>query len=315
MKLRLLTLATLLAVTGCAADPEATSSRQRPERAVERPARSADAGDTSTPSAPAPSAPATSEAATSETADEDSSGAGSFAAAVYYLGDTDRAGVRLYREFRPGSGDRLGGTLELVMSAPLDPDYRTAWQPGTLQDAAVVGAHLEVVTAPGLSERPAGMSAADARQAIQQVVYSLQAAVQERLPVRFTTDSGPMDRVLGVATPGAVRQGSPLQVLSHVSLTSPEQGAATASTLRVSGVGNSFEANLGWEIRQGDRVVKDGFATMDGWMGDQLFPFQTTVDVSGLEPGSYTLRVTTDDPAGGAEGVGAMTDDREFTVG
>jgi hypothetical protein len=81
----------------------------------------------------------------------------------------------------------------------------------------------------------------------------------------------------------------------------------------VSGVGNSFEANLLWEVRQGDEVVDDGFATMAGWMGEKLFPFELEVDVSGLAPGEYTFWVSTDDPSGG-EGIGAMTDDREFTI-
>jgi hypothetical protein len=98
-----------------------------------------------------------------------------------------------------------------------------------------------------------------------------------------------------------------------VSLTSPEQGSSVGDTLRVTGVGNSFEATLGWEIRQGDRVVDDGFATA-GWRADRLHPFETSVDVSGLESGSYTLWVTTDDPTGGTEGSGAMTDDKDFTI-
>ena len=306
MKLPVLALVTLLAVTGCAADPDQASSPERRERAVDR----------STP-APGDGSPGTTES--SEPGDEPTgstgAGGGSFAAAVYYLGDTERAGVRLYREFRPGTGERLGGTLELLMTRPLDPDYRTFWEPGMLQDAALVGDRIQVVMAPALTARPGGMSSSAARQAVQQVVYSLQAAAQQRLPVQFTTQAGPADEVLGVATPAPVRQGSPLQVLNHVSLTSPEQGTTTGPTLRVSGVGNSFEANLGWEIRQGDRVVDRGFATMAGWMGDTLFPFETSVDVSGLEPGSYTFRVSTDDPSGGSEGVGAMTDDRQFTVG
>ena len=106
-----------------------------------------------------------------------------------------------------------------------------------------------------------------------------------------------------------------LQVLNHVSLTSPEQGATVSDDqLRVSGVGNSLEANLGWEIRRGDEVVKDGFATMEGWMADKLFPFEVTVDVADLVPGDYTFWVTTDDPTGGTEGIGAMTDDPTFRV-
>ena len=107
----------------------------------------------------------------------------------------------------------------------------------------------------------------------------------------------------------------PLDVLSHVSLTSPEEGGTVDDgSLEVSGVGSSFEANLGWEVRRGDDVVLDGYATLEGWMEEKLFPFETSVDVSGLEPGDYTFWVTTDDPTGGTEGIGAMTDDRSFTI-
>ena len=49
-------------------------------------------------------------------------------------------------------------------------------------------------------------------------------------------------------------------------------------------------------------------------MEPKLFPFETTVDVSGLKPGDYTFWATTDDPSGGTEGIGAMTDDKSFTV-
>ncbi len=194
MKLPVLVLATLLAVSGCAADPEPTSSRERRDRAVDR----------STPGRDRPAAPDSSDQAGSDPAPI--VGGTDFAAAVYYLGDTDRGGVRLYREFRPGTGERLDGTLELVMSAPLDPDYRTAWDPGTLQSAEVAGDRIEVVVAPAATARPGGMSTTDARQAVQQVVYSLQAAAQQRLPVQFTTPAGPADQVLGVPTPGPVRQ-------------------------------------------------------------------------------------------------------------
>jgi hypothetical protein len=82
----------------------------------------------------------------------------------------------------------------------------------------------------------------------------------------------------------------------------------------VSGVGNSFEASVGWEVRQGDQRVLDGYVTMAGWMEPKLFPFEVEVDVAGLAPGDYTFWVTTDDPTGGTEGIGAMTDDKDFTI-
>lgn len=293
-------IATLLALTACSSDPEQAAGDTEPSRAVEQPSEPAD------PPESAESSPETSP----------SQEPASFVAAVYYLGDTERAGPRLYREFRPGEGDPVPGTLELLATPPRDPDYRTAWRPGQLQGIVTADDVLEVVVDPSVRTRPAGMSGAEARAALQQVLYSLQAAHQSRIPVLFRTEDGPIDEVLGVPTPTMLRNGSMLKTLSHVSLTSPEQGATVGGdTLKVSGVGNSFEANLGWEIRQGDQVVDRGFATTAGWMEDKLFPFETSVDVSGLAPGDYTFWVTTDDPTGGTEGVGAMTDDKAFTIG
>lgn len=303
MTLRLLAVATLLTLTGCGTAPEEAASDAEPTRAADSPSEAPGSSPPSEEGEPTTGSPSASEAPAS------------FAAAVYYLGDTAGAGPRLYREFRPASGDPAPATLELLATTPLDPDYRTAWQPGQLRDVATDGDRIEVVVDGSVSDRPAGMSAAEARAALQQVVYSLQAATQTRRPVVFTTSDGPAEQVLGVATTRPLGNGSMLRVLSHVSLTSPAQGAEVdGDTLKVSGVGNSFEANLGWEVRQGDEVVDRGFTTMDGWMADKLFPFETKVDVSGLEPGDYTLWVTTDDPTGGAEGIGAMTDDRDFTI-
>jgi hypothetical protein len=248
--------------------------------------------------------------------------------AVYYVGDTERAGPRLYREFRrlPGE-DALTTAVNAALGtgpdggplAPLDPDYRSAWPSlvtaETSQQGGTVTIDLGGDPESDLRDRPPGMSADEARAAVQQLVYTAQAAVQSREPVQLRLSGEPTDRVLGVPTTRPVSNGSMLEVLSHVNLTTPEEGAPIEQDqLEVSGVGNSFEANLGWELRQGDRVVEDGFTTMSGWMGDKLFPFEFTVDVADLEPGDYTLWVTTDDPTGGTEGVGAMTDDKVFTI-
>jgi hypothetical protein len=235
-------------------------------------------------------------------------------AAGYFIGDTESAGPRLYREFQRVSGEPLDAAVALLTTGPLDPDYRTAWQGGQLVSASYDGEIVSVIVDPGVRTRPGGMSKAEAQAAVEQVVYTVQAAVQERAPVQFRTSDNPIDMVFGVPTSEPIANGPMLSVLSHVNLTTPEQGAVVAGeTLEVSGVGNSFEANLLWEVRQGDEVVDDGFATMAGWMGEKLFPFELEVDVSGLAPGEYTFWVSTDDPSGG-EGIGAMTDDREFTI-
>ncbi len=285
-----------LALAGCSdADPVANDPAESPSSSEE--SESPDPEETTDPDE-------------SESPDEPET-----IAAGYFIGDTERAGPRLYREFQRASGEPLVAAVSLLTDGPLDPDYRTAWQGGQLASASFDGEVISVVVDPGARTRPGGMSKAEARAAVEQVVYTMQAAVQERAPVQFRTSDNPIDMVYGVPTSEPIVNGPMLDVLSHVSLTSPEQGAVVdGGTLAVSGVGNSFEANLGWEIRQGDTTVDDGFATMAGWMEPKLFPFEVEVDVSGLAPGEYTFWVTTDDPSGGTEGIGAMTDDREFTI-
>lgn len=292
---------TLILLTGCSqADPVA--DEPRPTRATDSSTESPDESPTSE------------ESEESEPTEDGASGTGR-TAAVYYVDDTERAGPRLYREFRRGEGEALDLGLELLAGRPLDPDYRSLWQEGQLTAASYDGELLTVEVDPSVRNRPDGMSRAQARAAVEQVIYTLQAAVQQRAPVQFRTADNPIDQVFGVPTSEPLAQGSPLQVLAHASLTAPEQGSTVnGDELQVSGVGNSFEANLGWELRRGDRAVRDGFVTMEGWMGDKLFPFEFTVDVSDLPPGDYTVWVTTDDPSGGTEGIGAMTDDKDVTI-
>ncbi len=293
-----LPLAALLLLAGC--------SDQSPV-AGDGPTRGSDRGDRT------PSGDDSAEPTATPTEDEDDGAERTVA--VYYVGDTERAGPRLYREFQRGEGEALAAGLAALTGTPLDDDYRTLWAAGQLTDASYDGDVIDVVVDPAVRQRPGGMSVAEARAAVEQVIYTMQAAVQERAPVQFRTADNPIDQVFGVPTSEPVANGPMLDVLSHVNLTSPEQGTVVDDgTLEVSGVGNSFEANLGWQIRRGDEVVLEGFATMAGWMEPKLFPFETSADVSDLPPGDYTFWVTTDDPSGGTEGIGAMTDDKEFTV-
>ncbi len=70
-----------------------------------------------------------------------------------------------------------------------------------------------------------------------------------------------------------------------------------------------------WELSSNDGGSgSGGYFTADGWMGNQLFPFSGSVDVSGLDPGEYTLTVSTDDASGGAEGGGPHTDSRTIVI-
>jgi len=242
------------------------------------------------------------------------------AAGIYFLGDTPQ-GVRLYREFhRVPESQQLEAALELALgaaqNAPADPDYRSVWPEGTTVTAEVEDGGDGMVTIDlggDLGSRPGGMSEAEAQMALEQLIFTAQAAVQGRVPVQFLLNGGRTNEVLGQPTSEPLANGEPNSVLALVSITSPEEGATVSGSFEASGVANSFEATVPWEIRQGDEVVATGFSTAEGSM-DRLYPWSTSVDVSDLDPGEYTFVAMTSDPSGGAEGAGPHVDTRTITV-
>lgn len=271
---------------------------------------------------PGPAGPATSPAPTAEPSATDSPSASAPPVAVravagYYLGATP-AGDRLYREFRSveSPDDGPGASLSLLTTQPADPDYRTLWPEGSFAGSEVEGDRITVALADeDLLDRPGSMTEDEARLSVQQVVYTLQAYAQERLPVEFTLAGSPVDRVLGRPTPEPVTAEPPLSVLSLVNLTTPEESASVGRTFPVEGVANSPEANVPWALQDtAGTTVAEGFFTAEGWMGERLFPFSGSVDASTLPSGSYLLVVATDDPSGGEEGFGAFTDTRTVVL-
>jgi hypothetical protein len=240
---------------------------------------------------------------------------------VYYVGDTP-SGPRLYREFHRvevAAGDELGRAVQqAVEAAPLDPDYRTPWPSGTRVEVTPLSSEQVVAidlsgSAPGsLHDRPAGMSRAEARMAIEQLIYTAQAAVQDRTPVRFLLDGSITDQVLGVPTSEPLANGDELSTLATVWIISPQDGdTLAAGAVRVTGRGAFFEANVSWQLLSADggSVVADGFAMARECC--TLSPYDFTI--SGVAPGDYVLRVYDADMSGG-EGPGETEDTKRLTV-
>lgn len=219
---------------------------------------------------------------------------------AYFVGETP-TGERLYREFQPVADAVTGlAGLGLLETGPADPDYSSLWPDGSFEDqlsdpeAGVVHVYLT-------DEAPADPS----DLALQQVVYTVGAGFQEPLSVTFHRDGSVL---------ATVDRSPQLDTLSRVSLSDPSEGQRVSGTLDVKGVANSYEANVLWRIVAGGNEVDGGYFTAEGWMGEKLFPFSGEIDVSSLDPGSYTLIVETDDPSGGAEGPGAYSDSRTFVI-
>jgi hypothetical protein len=237
---------------------------------------------------------------------------------VYYLGSTPQ-GTRLFREFRDGPGPSRtpAGAISLLQSSATDPDYWTLWDADTFADAREVGDHIEVEVAhpSQVQDRPDGMTAADANLSVQQVVYTVTGAVQDPIPVQFTHEGAPVDQVFGVPTGEPIERAPQLDVLARVSISNPTDRRVVEDAFSVDGAASSFEGNVPWELRDSDgNVVEQGSAQTYGWM-DRLYPFATgRIDVSGLEPGEYTLVVTEEDPSGGTEGPGPTVDTRTVII-
>lgn len=230
---------------------------------------------------------------------------------VYFAGETPR-GVRLYREFRRVGGDPYVEAADLLTTGDaLDPDYRSLWPEGSFADVAVRDDAIVAEVQDDAWTARGDLSENGARLAAQQLVYTLQGVAQERLPVRVVDGSGTPVPLFGIE--GDLTQAPPLDVLALVSISGPEEGATVGDTFTAGGVASSFEATVPWEVRDSSgKVVVDGFATAEGWM-DKLYPWASEVDVSGLEPGTYTLVAMTDDPSGG-EGGGPTEDSKTITV-
>lgn len=255
----------------------------------------------------------------SQTPDESPSNTpGMTAIPVYYVGDTP-SGPRLYREFQRMAGvsiDRLTTAANLAAAGPpLDPDYYTSWGGAIAGKVTLEEGQIRVYLSDDSTNTPLpGMTPDDAELAIQQIVYTVQAAAQDRTPVLFMLGDAPASVLLGVTLDGPVHNAPQLDVLAHVNVTTPEQGAdITDDTLEVSGVASSFEANVPWEIVSSDGTVAlSGFSSAAGYM-DRLYPWSNSIDISALPPGDYTFIARTDDPSDG-EGPGASEDSKDFTL-
>jgi len=232
---------------------------------------------------------------------------------IYYVGSTP-SGPRLYREFRagPAKDKTLADALDLIQATPSDPDYATYWSDGQLLGATVDNGVVDVEVDPSLTRPGAGVP--DGALAIQQLIYTVQGVVGDRLPVQFVHDGNPVAHVFGLPTDVPLADSPELDVLSLVSISDPAERRVVEGYFSAQGRASSFEGNVPWQLKAPDgTVVQSGHATSYGYEG-HLYPWATGhIDVSGLDPGDYTFVVMTDDASGG-EGPGPYVDTRTVII-
>ena len=152
------------------------------------------------------------------------------------------------------------------------------------------------------------MDDADAGIALQALVWTADAATKSTLPVQFLVDGKPSDTLLATDVSTPVPPTSADSALSPVQVTSPTEGATVPTQFEVTGRASTFEANVVWELRQGEKTVRNGFTTAQECC--TLSPYSFTVTAP---PGTYTLVVHDTDESDG-EGVGTSQDTKTITV-
>jgi hypothetical protein len=233
---------------------------------------------------------------------------------VYYVGETP-AGPRLFREFHrmtlpeDPAAIAKAALMEAVADTAADPDYRSAWAAldVTVGTVAMSGDTVTVDLAGDLHDRPAGTSEAEAEIAVQQLVHTVQAAYERRVPVQLVLEGARTDTVLGVPVAEPLTAGDPMQVQAPVWIIEPQEGSA-GNGFDVEGRGAFFEANVSWQLLDGNRVVDEGFTTAEECC--TLSPYSFRLDAPA--PGDYTLRVYDADMSGG-EGNGEAEDTKQLT--
>lgn len=234
--------------------------------------------------------------------------------AVYYAGDTT-LGTRLFKETHQVALDNpaLAAARLAVEGAASDPDYRSLWPQGTtvtgvsFDGVGDQGTATVALSGSGLDAKPAGNG--DGALALQQVVYTVQDALGTHARLEFTVDGTHADTLLGQPVSQGVTAQAADDVQSPVQIDTPADGATVDPTFTVSGRAAAFEANVQWELKDGDTVVKQGFTTAAECCTLSPFSFEVTAAPSG----SYTL-VVHDEDASGGEGSGPVQDTRRVTV-
>ncbi len=232
-------------------------------------------------------------------------------AQVYYVGSTP-AGPRLFAETHRVEGattSDLDVAVQESLAAPaLDPDY-AVFPPD--EDLVVRTSPSPAVITVDLSAalpRPAEMDAEEAQMTLQAVVWTVHAATGSEAPVRFTVGDQATAEVLGVDTTQPLQRAGADSALATVSINTPTQGATVPTTFEVKGQAATFEANVVWELKQGDKVVRNGFTTAAECC--TLAPYSFSVTAT---PGEYTLVVHDTDESDG-EGIGTSEDTKQVTV-
>jgi hypothetical protein len=207
----------------------------------------------------------------------------------------------LYREFvrtavpaSPTSAQKVKAAVAVAMrSQPFTSveHYLLPWS-GTSVSAVTVTTSRITITLSGPGAN--GFTAAQTKLAVQQLVWTAQAAVGKgAIPVKLGISTGAtklFGRYSTALTYNRPPASTQYQVLAPIWITSPvrSQVFAAGTTVVAAGQSCAFEATTQWQLKKSGANVKSGFTTASSGC-----PTRGTwqVRLGVLAPGSYTFRM------------------------
>ncbi|TDO44693.1 sporulation and spore germination protein [Kribbella sp. VKM Ac-2527] len=210
---------------------------------------------------------------------------------VYWLGKTagvdTGAGVRLYRTWAQIKGRPAYEALRLMTSGKsVDPDYSSPWQGSAVSSVTradgLITVDFKVLPRQQLAPAVANMAA-------QQLVYTVQGAMDVTGPVQVTVQGEPVTRLFGVDTAQPLSRAQALDVQAFIWVTYPENGTIVRAPLKVSGIAAAHEASLNYRItanKTGQLIAEGSTQTTEAY---KLTPYSFTV--TKLPAGEYTLEI------------------------
>jgi hypothetical protein len=207
-------------------------------------------------------------------------------ARLFWVADTG-TDLRLFREdgvVRRSSEPGLTALRYLVSHQPADPDYTNLWPSGTTINSVVVRGDEATVD---LAQPRLNVGSAGEALAIQQLLWTLLAAQPAVKSMRITVDGKAVESLAGhVDTTQPFVRPPAYEVVGLVWMLAPIDGAVlTGTSVTLSGIACTFEANVAWTITRDGAVVQSG-STLAAEACPRWSPWSVTVD--GLAPGTYT---------------------------
>ncbi len=218
---------------------------------------------------------------------------------VYWLGQ--RVGVkqgqefRLYRTFNQVSGKPALEALRTMTSpkAANDADYESPWAGASVSSVRYTD-DLIMVDFDRLPTEKLKPAVAD--MAVQQLVYTVQGALQRTAPVQVTQQGRATPELFGVLdTKTPLSRAQTIDVQAFVWITSPENNQTVKQPITVAGVAAAYEAQVDWRATnvKTKQTIANYTMTKEG---QKFSPFTFSTK---LDPGEWLLEVYLTSPEDG----------------